>query len=296
MAAIDLTTVPLVREWIPSPTGTPSTQIVAQQTSILQAAITAASLDFMRRTGYGAADGTLPSQSPFVQAVDYSETYDGNGNDRKFLRSRPIISVQSLTVDGMTIPSSPGYPNPGYRIDGDGKSIVLIGSSGGYLGRTCGYRFTRGRQNVAITYTAGFAAQNIVNELQTVPANPGPYTVLTSLPWLADAGVKYFSNGNPFTQVQTAPAAGQYYLNGNTYLFNASDAGEQIQISYTAAGTPADIELAVRRMVFLIYQRRSWEGLRSIAKPELGQTTYSAWEIDPSVQEVIGNYFRVAVV
>lgn len=294
MAAIDLTSVALLREWIPAQTSTPNAQTLATQTAILQAAITSASLDFLRRTGYGPSNGAVPSQSPFVQAVSFSEVYNGNGSDTQFLRNRPVISVQSLTVDGVAIQASTGAPNPGYVIGGDGKSVRILGG-GFFLGWPCGQRFTRGTQNVAITYSAGFAAQSVVNELQTIPAT-SPYTVLTSLPWLADAGVKYFSNGNPFTAVQTAPAQGQYYLNGSTYLFNAADAGQQVQISYSAAGTPPDIELAVRRMVYLIYQRRSWEGLRSLAKPDLGQTTYSAWEIDPSVQEVISNYTRAAII
>lgn len=299
MAAIDLTSLSLVREWIPAPSGTPSAQILATQTAILQAAITAGSLDFLRRTGHGQSSGIVLSQSPFVQTVQYSETYNGNGSDTQFVRNRPVVSVQSLAINGVSVQASTGFPNAGYLISDKANSIVLVGGSGypyPAFGRCSRPVFARGTQNVAITYTAGFSTQSISNELQTIPASHGPYTVLTSLAWLADGGVKYFSSGDPFTPVQVAPAQGQYYLNGSTYLFNAADAGQQIQISYTAAGTPPDIELAVRRMIYLIYQRRSWEGLRSLAKPDLGQTTYSSWEIDPSVKEVIDNYTRKAIV
>lgn len=298
MAAIDLTTVTLVREWIPAPSGTPNAQTLATQNAVLQAAITAASLDFLRRTGYGLASGSVPAQSPFVQAVQYSETYNGNGNDTLFLRNRPVISIQSLAINGLAVQASSGSPNAGYMIGGNGNSVVLIPSGPGFPAFPqfgTGLRFARGTQNIAITYTAGFPSQSITNELQTIPSS-GPFTVLTSLPWLADGGVKYFSNGNPLTQVQIAPAQGQYYLNGSTYLFNAADVAAQIQISYTATGTPPDIQNAVTRMIYLMYQRRSWEGLRSLAKPDLGQTTYSSWEIDPSVKEVIDNYSRTALV
>ena len=294
MSAIDLTSVSLVREWMPAPATTAAAQL-ATQSSVLQAAITAASLDFLRRIGRGPQNNAIPSQSPFVDAVQFNETYDGNGNDRQFVRNFPIISVQSLQVSGVSLDSS------SYQIDGSGKSIVLVSSTsfpypafGRCVPRQVG--FPRGRQNVAIAYTAGFAARTVTSELQTVPASPGPYTVATTYPWLADGGVKYFSTGNPLTAVQVAPQQGQYYLDGSTYLFNSADAGQQLQISYTAAGTPADIELAVRRMVFLTYQRRGWEGLRSLAKPDSGQTTYSSWEVDPSVQEVISNYSRAAIV
>lgn len=297
MAAIDLTTVANVQEWMPAPSATPSSTTLATQKAILQAAITAVSLDFMRRTGCGSQNGSVPSQSPFVQPVQYSDVYDGNGNDRQFVRNWPIVSVQSLTANGIAISASSGYPNAGYQIDGSGKSIVLIGGVAvPFCGLLRGSRgFPRGRQNIAIAYTAGYATVAVSNELQTIPSS-SPYTVIPGQPWISDGGVKYFSNGTAFTAVQTAPAQGQYYLNNGVYLFAAADAGQQIQISYTAAGTPADIQNAVTRMIYLIYLRRSWEGLRSLAKPESGQTNYSAWEVDPSAQEVIDNYTRRAIV
>jgi hypothetical protein len=61
MAAIDLTTVANVRAWIPAPSGTPNAAVLAQQESILQAAITAASLDFLRRTGRGPKNWSAPT-------------------------------------------------------------------------------------------------------------------------------------------------------------------------------------------------------------------------------------------
>lgn len=301
MAAIDLTTINLVREWIPAPATTPSPGTLAQQNSVLQAAITAISADFLKRMGYGPQNGQAPTQSPFNQPVQYSEVYDGSGTSRLFLRNRPIISVQSLTIFGLAVQQSSGPGASGFAIDGSGKSISLVSVAPGFplspvfpLGAIA--KFPRGTQNIAITYTAGYSSVSVPAELQTIPASPGPYTVTPNQNWLADGGVKYFSTGNPFTAVQIAPQQGQYYLNNGVYLFNAADAGQQIQLAYTAAGTPADLELAARRTVFLQYQRRGWEGLASLAKPDSGQTSYTRWELDPEAAEVVANYARTAIV
>ena len=299
MAAIDLTSVALVREWMPSTPPTQTTQLNLQ-TSILQAAITAVSLDFLRRTGRGPQSGQVPTQSPLVQPVQFSEVYDGSGTNRMFLRNAPIVSVSSLTIFGQTIQQSVNG-SPGWVIDGSGKSVSLVNSCSfgrafvPAFGASVLGVFPRGSQNVAITYTAGFSTQTVTNELQTIPS-AAPYTVSPEGNWLSDGGVKYFSNGNPFAPVQTAPAQGQYYLNGSSYLFNAADAGQQIQLSYTAAGTPPDLELACRRVVYQTYVRRGWEGLSSLSKPEEGQTNYTKWEMPPEVQTVLKNYTRTAIV
>lgn len=237
-------------------------------------------------------------RSPFVQAVQYCETYSGNGNDTQMLRNWPVLSVQSVKIDGRPVQPSSGPGCPGYDIGDMGNSIILRGGGlfgrGGFGRNAGGMRFIRGNQNVQIAYTAGFAEQIIPGELQTVAA--GPYTITPYQMWLYDCGVKYFSTGQPLSPVQIAPAQGQYYLNNGVYLFNAADAGAQMLLNYAAAGTPPDIELAVRKMVFLTYKRRDWEGLKSIAKPESGTTSYQTWEVDPSVLEVIRNYTRTAIV
>lgn len=124
--------------------------------------ITSASWYWIWATGRGPQDGSIPATSPFVQPVTYSEVYDGNGNNRLYLRNTPIRSVASLTIDGPAIPASTSVSVPGYVIDADGKSIAMRGSAvgmrdwyGGY--RRSPYGFSYGIQNVAVTYTAGFA-------------------------------------------------------------------------------------------------------------------------------------------
>lgn len=366
---IDLCTLQQVRSWMP---GVPAPDNTSTDT-VIQAAITAASLDMLRRTGRGPRDWQVPATSPYNQPVTYTETYDGTGTPRMFLRNWPIISVSSLTVFGCNVQASTSQASPGYVIDGTAKSISLISPfsgpgnwSGSYYGtgRWPAFglgilaRFPVGVQNITITYTAGFNSLP-VTELQTIPTLPSawitataysngsqvfdgiyiqtaslkggvssgisgasvppfnqspggtvtdgqniiwtnsgyPYTVNASvLPWLVDGGVTYFSSGNPFVAVNTQPIIGQYYIQApGSYLFSSSDAEQKILMAYTAAGTPADMQLAVTKMVYLTYKRRGWEGLQSTLQKDVGETRYSSWEVDPSVLQVIENYRRRAL-
>jgi len=72
-----------------------------------------------------------------------NESYDGNDSDRLLPRSFPVISVSSVTVDGIAIPLAPAAWLPGFLWDG--RRILLRG-----------FKFNCGVQNVQITYTAGY--------------------------------------------------------------------------------------------------------------------------------------------
>ena len=76
---------------------------------------------------------------------------------------------------------------------------------------------------------------------KTVPASPGPYTVIVAPPesgvFSEDLGVIYGVSGGlgaTFTKV-TPTAAAEYSVNTGTgtYTFNVADAGKAVQISYT---------------------------------------------------------------
>ena len=73
----------------------------------------------------------------------YTFTIDGNGQDAIFLPEGPVVSISSVTVDGVPIPASPGAPTYGYMATD--CEVVIIGG-----------RFNRGRRNVVITYSAGY--------------------------------------------------------------------------------------------------------------------------------------------
>jgi len=74
-----------------------------------------------------------------------NENYDGNGSDRLLPRTFPIITVTSVSVDGVAIPQSTTPQIMGFLFDT--RRVLLRG-----------FRFCRGVQNVAISYTAGYAS------------------------------------------------------------------------------------------------------------------------------------------
>jgi hypothetical protein len=159
---IDLTTLAGVQDWLGISGESDNQQI--------NDCITAASAYWLWALGLTQQSGQpWPAASPLVSPVpNITETYDGSGSQRQFLRIRPIVSVQSLTVDGIAIPASSAVTVPGYVVDGSGKSIAIrsgFGGPGPGQALTVGFAFLRNRrtwsfsdgiQNVAVTYTAGY--------------------------------------------------------------------------------------------------------------------------------------------
>jgi hypothetical protein len=78
-----------------------------------------------------------------------TETRDGTGGRRLAFGQTPVTSVQSVTIDGITIPPSPAPGQPGYLWSATSLSLV-------------GYSFGWSLGGVVIAYTAGYA---------TVPAD-----------------------------------------------------------------------------------------------------------------------------
>lgn len=355
---MDMTTVPAAKSWANIKGNTDDINI--------QACLTAASIYFLQQTGLGSSAATRPTGNPFVQPVSFSETYDGNGNDRLYLHNRPIISVANLTIGGIaTLPSTaPGAP--GFFIDSNSKCLVI--SSGQYSRSPRRYvpsgsargGFARGTQNVIVDYTAGYALQPVTNELQTIlepwaastvyapgdVISAGGFTQLcitggtsgTSLPtwalptagnkntsdgptlvwqntgvqsapltvcvnsiangypWIADGTVAYFADGTVLTPVLTQPAEGEYFIQApGVYLFNVADGGKQILMSYSAAGTPADVVLAIYKIIALNYKRRDWVGISSLAMKDVGQTTYIQMDVTRDITATIRNYQRTSI-
>ncbi len=127
MAQGDLTTLANVKGWLSPPL------TAAGDDALLTRLITAAS-QFIQ---------TWLGRTIALQA--YSESRDGDGTRKLALANTPVTAVSALTVDGIAIPPAPDALTPGFVF-----SPTLL-----YLQA---FRFTRGVQNVAIAYSAGFAA------------------------------------------------------------------------------------------------------------------------------------------
>ncbi len=119
---------------------------------LLQSIISSVSLYWLKRTGYQSLN----------TATAYNEWYDGSGTQRLFLRNTPIVSVQSLVVNGQTIMASVNHQGAGYVIDQGEKALVLLrGVSSTFDTNVLSFGiwlpyFTKGIQTVNVQYTAGF--------------------------------------------------------------------------------------------------------------------------------------------
>ncbi|HTV32693.1 MAG TPA: hypothetical protein VME69_06275 [Methylocella sp.] len=191
----------------------------------------------------------------------YTEYYDGNGGERFFLRNWPVIDVFSLSINGQAIPASSPWGagqswQKGYMIaaannptpPGMQQDIILRG-----------YRFRRGVQNIAVSYSAGY---QISGEVQSIPAT-SPYQVTALAPygaWASDEGV--LIEGSLASSVIGAPSsAGQYSVAAGLYAFAAADAGKPVTISY--GYIPADLGLACLQIAGEYFAYQSHPGVQS---------------------------------
>lgn len=136
----DLTTVAAVQQWkqIAGTAGSAS----AAEAAELQALITSVSAWITNYCGRN-----------FVGVVACNEIRNGTGKERIVLADRPLVAVTSITVNQCAIPPQVADGQPGYFIiptpaaDSLGPNIIA-------LERYC---FARGRYNVRLSYTAGWA-------------------------------------------------------------------------------------------------------------------------------------------
>lgn len=84
-----------------------------------------------------------------VLTATYTQRIDGKGNSEVVLANFPVTAVSVVKVNDMAISPSTGSTDAGYQFDDNSVSLRA-------------YIFTRGKRNVIVTYTAGYA---------TVPAD-----------------------------------------------------------------------------------------------------------------------------
>lgn len=230
---------------------------------------------------------------PSILPANYLETLDGTGQPRLMLRNWPVTAISSLVVDRAAVPAAPSPtligtpsgPDCGYLLSPwDGNPP----GSPQWLDLT-GYRPCRGRQNIAVQYTAGY---QITAEARTVPAST-PFQLAAGAPlgaWASDVGVTY-ATGVALTKVASGPAVGQYSVAAGEYTFAAADEGAAVLISY--GFIPADLANAAAQWLaeWLAYQSRI--GVRSKTLGGQESISYIVGPIPPMVQQMIGPYRRV---
>lgn len=79
-----------------------------------------------------------------IPSATYTETRDGTGTDTFMLSNRPVTAVSSVLVNGQIVLPSPDGIQAGYVFSD--MAVYLIGQV-----------FTRGRRNVTVSYTGGYA-------------------------------------------------------------------------------------------------------------------------------------------
>lgn len=263
MSALDLTSLALVKEWLAA--NSEDEAALSQNDQLYMNEIRRVSSMLL---GY--------LQIPTVRRRLISgEVYSGQGGANQMLRQFPVLDVTALAVNGIAISQAASPMGPGFLLEpaspfppGRPQMISLMGSS-----------FSRGRQNVVVSYHAGYM---VSNEAQVIPASAN-YTITPLNPyglWASDEGVT-FEDGTPLTAVLEAPpAAGQYVAPtifnspeaGNTdYTFSEADAGKAIKLNYSFI--PFAIEGAATQMVCerLSYRGRIGQTSKSLA----GQETVS---------------------
>jgi len=265
MAAGDLTTLDNVKAWLNS--GSAQAQPGADD-KLLARLITAAS-------------GWVPTYlSRSIVPQQYSDTYNGSGTTRQYLRNRPVVTVTSLLVDGVAIqPSTPPPLGNGYLFD-DSMVYLVWGN------------FPMFAQNVQVTYIAGFqTSQNV--------SAPGVLFSVAGLAqtWNADRGVSY-TGGLPLAQVASGPAVGQYSVSFQSnglaaYNFNAADAGAALTITF--GYTPADLEQSVIELVGETYKRRTRIGISSSHLAQQS-TSFSVKVLNEAALDNLNKYKNVATV
>lgn len=208
---------------------------------------------------------------PYVQRVGVR--FSGTGGTEMVLPDAPIVSVEALYIDGLSIPaSSDGITQSGYSFDD--KSIWLTN-----------FRFTRASKNVSISWTAGY----VETLTETLPADG--IVEPDAIPFIPTAlAVSYTSNGTAFAEVSTGNVAvGQYKLKDGRFTFSTSDAGQSVDLR--VAYVPDALEQAAIETIGLKIKQRDNLGVNS--KTLAGETiAYSDKDMTPATKALLAPFVR----
>lgn len=229
----------------------------------------------------------------FVLPANVTEAYDGSGRESLILRNWPVGAISAVVVDGRPIPPAPlmvaGVETaPGYVLEqaddqppGAMQQLFLRGP----------YRFHKGRQNVIVSYRAGY---EIIGETQVVPEQApfqrkalSPYGVFAE-----DTGVAY-ANGASLNAVAANPGAGQYTVDAasGTYGLSAADAAATLSFSY--GYIPADLAQCALEWVADRYRYKDRIGVSSRSLGGQETTAYQNRAAPDFVLASLVNFRRI---
>jgi len=230
----------------------------------------------------------------------YTDQYDGTGTAQLVLSRWPLIGLPTVTISGVSVPlapqansvSIPGTPY-GFRVPawdgippGDPPVIELSG-----------FRFLYGRQNVVISYTAGY---QVTGEAQTIPGTPYQITPITPFGiWATDQGVTYASSGATLTPIASGtPSVGQYVPPNPSasspilyYQFAAADTSRGVLLNY--GFIPAELEQAAIELIGERAAYRSRIGIRSQMLASQESMTFDSSGIPRYILDMIYPYINV---
>lgn len=139
---IDLIALDQVKDWCSI------AETNTDEDSILQFFITSFSQYVLNRTGV----------SSFNSVVQYTDTYDGNGRERLFVRNPPIQTLISAVAGTFNYPFSTGPSVAGIFVEDSQKSIAFRSQVGVLYPPMAiyPYYFPRGIGNIQVTYMGGY--------------------------------------------------------------------------------------------------------------------------------------------
>lgn len=252
MAASDLTTLVNVKAWLGVSNGT--------QDAVLSRLISAASAQIR----------TITNRYNFYTTT-VTEVRDGTDTRDLVLMNWPVLSVSSVIINNAVVEKgsysgeynlqTAGWflqPYDGFA-PGAPQKISLINWS-----------FLRGKQNIRVTYTYGYQAQD------TVAITDQPYTAeALQGPWMGDVSVTDTVSGLAYSRVDTNPSPLQYSVENGVYTFNDTNIGAVVDIDYNYV--PFDLEQVCIDLVAYKQVQATRIGIRS--KSLLGKESVA---YDPS--------------
>lgn len=192
------------------------------------------------------------------------EVRDGTNSIGLMLREWPVLSISSLSINGVAINAATGATDTGYilaawRGTGAGQPQML---------KLRNKTFYEGIANVSVSYVAGYV---ISGEQQTINSSHQVTASANAGDWAASESVKFADTGEALTKVASAPAPSQYSVAAGVYTFNTVDDGRSVLLEYSYI--PATLTQACVEWVSERYNYRTRIGQTS--KSVGGQETVS---------------------